>query len=90
MKEIKVIQDEIKPVPVEVLAEAIKSISEGIKKLRNGVLKDDALILLIQHASPTIKSSGYKANARPTPKQIRAVLEGMEHLEKTYLRNQKS
>lgn len=78
--DVKVIQQDDKPIPVEVLAQSIKAISDGIKKLRSGPLTDTALILLIQHASPTV---GYQ---KVTIKHVRAVLDGMESLERTYLK----
>lgn len=72
-------------VPVEVLATSIKGISDGIAKLRAGPLNEKALILLIQHAAPYI---GYGKNV--TAKQIKAVLDGMESLEREYLKPKKS
>lgn len=83
---VSVKQDEQNPVTIEVLAESIKAISAGVKALRNGKLKDDALILLIQHAAPTIKHQGRYSRARLTPKAIRAVLQGLESLEQTYIK----
>lgn len=74
-------QDAEKPVPVEVLAESIKAISEGVRKLRAGPLNDKALLLLIHHASP----GGYRT-PRPSMHDIRAVLDGMDALEATYLK----
>lgn len=83
MTKIKVVQHEEKnrQVPVEVMAESIKAISTGIKKLIAGPLNEKALILLIQHATPGIGYSG-----KPSAKEIRNVLEGIESLEKVYLR----
>jgi hypothetical protein len=78
---VKVVQGE-KEVPTEVLADAIVSIAGGIKSLRSGRLNDDALFLLIQHAAPTVRG-------RPRPigkREIKAVLDGIAALEKTYLR----
>ena len=81
MTKVKVIQNEDKPMPVEILAESIKAISDGVKKMRSGPLSDNAIYLLVHHASP---SSGY--SGKPTLKQVRSVIEGMESLEKTYLK----
>lgn len=84
MKKVIVKQDELEPVPVEVLAESIKAIADGVKKLRAGPLNDRALFLLIQKASPMV-GKGY--NRKPiTEKEVRAVIEGMESLESTYLK----
>lgn len=63
-------------IPTEVMASAIVSISQGIKKLRSGRLKDRALYLLIQHAAPGTISI----------KTIKAVIEGLESLQKNYVK----
>ncbi len=81
---VKVVQDENKPVTVEVLAAAIKAVSDGVKKLRAGKLKDDALILLIQHAAPY--RGGRYGNSQVTRAQVKAVLDGIESLESVYLK----
>lgn len=81
MKKIKVIQDPTKEVPTEVLAGAIKDISAGIRKLRNGSLNEKALLLLIQHSAPTQANS-----ARIPMTVISDVLDGIEGLEKQYIR----
>lgn len=73
------------PVPTEVLATSIEAISKGIAKLRETRLNDKALVLLIQHACPNV---GYPAR-HPSTKEVRAVLEGIESLEKTYLKPKK-
>lgn len=73
-------QDETKPVPVEVLAESIKRMAEGVRKLRAGPLNDHALVLLIQHAAPTVD---FRQLNR---KEIKSVLDGIDNLERTYLR----
>lgn len=71
-------------VPTEVIAAAIVVISEGIKKLRAGRLNDKALVLLIQHAAPGKKN---KFGSKPvTSTEIRAVLEGLEGLQATFLK----
>ena len=83
MKKVTVKQDEKKPVPVEVMAASIVSISEGIKKLRASPLNDRALVLLIQHACPQV-------NYKPVSgKDVRAVLAGIEGLEREYLKPRK-
>ena len=82
---IKVVnKDETKPMPVEVLAESIKAISDGVRKLRNGPLNDRALLLLIQNAAPGV--GGRHGTNKLGMAEIRAVLEGMESLENTYLK----
>ena len=80
---VRVVQkDDAKPMPVEIIAESIKAISEGIKKLRNSPLNDKALMLLIQHAAPYAGRYNQKIGLT----EIRAVLEGIESLEATYLK----
>lgn len=79
-------QDEQKPVAVEVLAESIKTIAEGVRKLRTGPLNEKALVLLIQHAAP---SFGNYPPKKVSVSEIRAVLEGMESLERVYLKPKK-
>lgn len=73
-------------IPVEVLAAEILSISEGIKKLRAGRLNERALLLLIQHAAPTVKQHGRFSGSPITAKQVKAVLTGLESLEREYLK----
>lgn len=72
-------------VPTEVLAASIVAISAGIKKLRSGRLNDRALFLLIQHASDPVKKGKY-SKSPPSIGTIKAVLDGIEGLEKMYLR----
>lgn len=67
-----------KPIPVEIMAEAIIAISMGIKKLRSTRLNDKALHLLIQHATPLYP--------KITIREIKAVLEGIQDLERMYLK----
>jgi hypothetical protein len=88
VRKIIVKQDIESPLPTEILAESIKSISDGIKKLRSGRLNETALLLLIKHAAPTVKTGKY-TREHVTPKQVRAVLEGMEQLEREYLKPRK-
>lgn len=78
--DLKVIQDS-DPMPIEIMAEHIRAISEGIKKLRSGPLTEKALILLIQHATPYLYTGG-----RVNVSHIKVVLEGIESLEKKYLK----
>lgn len=73
-------------VPVEVLAESIKAISAGIKKLRQGPLQDDALYLLIQRATPKQRAKSYGVKTHVSTRVIKAVIEGMESLEKEFLK----
>lgn len=82
MKKVKVIQDEAKPIATEVIADAIVAISDGIKKLRSGRLNDKALFLLIQTASPARNNNYQKVGIY----EVRAVLEGIESLESTFLK----
>lgn len=79
-------QDPEKEVPVEVLAESIKAISAGIKKLRQGPLQDDALYLMIQHAAPKQRTKSYGAKTFISTRVIKAVIQGMESLEKEFLK----
>jgi hypothetical protein len=87
MANVKVVQDPEKTVTVEVLAEAIASIADGLRKLRAGRLNDRALILLIQHAAPTLKSYPPKYISA---KQVQAVLDGIDSLEREYLKPKKA
>lgn len=82
--EVKVIPDETGKVTVEVLAVEIKSISDGVKKLRAGRLNDKALHLLIQNAAPSV--GGRYQNTKVGMTEIRAVLAGMENLEREFLK----
>lgn len=81
MKQVKVVQNPEKEIPAEVLAESIVAISQGIRRLRAGRLNDRALVLLIQYASPPVGRS-----QRIGQTEVRAVLEGIESLERTYIR----
>lgn len=63
-------------IATEILATEIVAISQGIKRLRSGRLNDRALILLIQDAvSGTI-----------TRTTVKAVLDGLESLEKQFIK----
>jgi hypothetical protein len=70
------------PPPVELIAEAIVAISQGVRELRKSRLTGKALLLLIQHAIPT---SG-RPPTRPTQRDIQAVLDALEDLERIYLK----
>lgn len=71
-------------VPAEVLATAIVSISRGIKALRETRLNDKALYMLIAYAAPNV---GGQRNAKPLgQRDVKAVIEGIESLEATYLK----
>lgn len=88
MTKVKITQNPEKEVPVEVIADAIVGISAGIKKLRAGRLTDKALFLLVQNAAPNV---GGKYNSSPiSMREIRAVFEGIDQLEATYLKKKPS
>lgn len=71
-----------KEVPTEILATSIVDIAKGIRELRAGRLNEKALTLLIQHAAPTKNRSGQ----RYSQSEITDILDGIENLERTYLR----
>lgn len=81
-KKLKVMQQPDKEVPTEVLAQAIVDIADGIKRLRAGRLNEKALTLLIQHAAPTKNRSGQRYGLS----EISDILDGIESLERTYVR----
>jgi hypothetical protein len=78
--EVKITQNPDAPVAVEVLAEAISAISRGTQKMLAGPLNEKAIVLLITHATPAV--AGWK----PSASTVRAVLRGMESLEREYLK----
>jgi len=80
--QLKVVQKDGEEIPTEVLAREIQAISDGIKRLRAGRLNDRALILLIQHAAPSVK---YKP---VTIAVVRSVLRGIETLAAEYLKRE--
>ncbi len=84
---IKITQTQDQPVTTEVIAEAIVAISSGVKKLLAGPLNEAAIVLLITHATPAPKR-GYIRNPI-SAKVVRAVLHGMESLEREYLKPKK-
>lgn len=70
-----------------VLASEVTRISAGIKKLRAGKLNDDTLVLLIQHAAPSLKNHGRPYGKSPvSARAIRAVLDGLESLATAHLK----
>lgn len=81
-KKVNIVQDMAHEVPVDLLADEIVAISQGIRKLREGRLTDKALYLLIQHASPAPRKYGQKIGLA----EIRAVFDGIERLETTFLK----
>lgn len=86
--EIKVVQDPAAPVAAEVIAESVVAISEGVKKLFSSPLNEHAIILLITHATPAI---GGRYNKKAiSAGTVRAVLSGMESLEREYLKPKKA
>lgn len=85
-KPITIIQPEGKEVPIEIIADAIEAMSKGIKALRAGRLNDRALYLLIQDAAPSI-GARHGSKKPVSVREIKAVLEGLESLEATYLKN---
>jgi len=83
---VKVVKNPEQPEPTAVIAEAILAISEGVKRLRASRLNDRALVLLIQHACPSVG----KFNQKPvSAKEVRSVLDGIESLEREYLKPRK-
>lgn len=86
MPETKVkVKDGDEPIEVEVIADAIVAISEGMVRLRKSRLKDNALFLLIQHAAPSMKI-GMHSEGKPTIRQIKAVIAGIEGLKREYVK----
>lgn len=86
MSKVIVKQVEGAEVPTEIVAQAIVDISAGIKKLLAGKLTEDAVVLLIQHAAPNQKKYRHATGVPYPQKTIRAVLQGMASLEKTFLK----
>lgn len=71
---VKVVQDKDETVTTEIIATAIRDISGSIKAIRSGRLKESAVVVLLNHSTgvPMVK--------------IKAVLNGIEDLERTYLK----
>ena len=84
---VNIVQPLDKPaVSTEVMAEAIVSISQGIKKLLAGPLNEKALLLLIAHAAePYGKYPVVKVGQR----DVKAVLDSIQSLERTFLKPKK-
>lgn len=87
-REVVLKHNEEAPIAVEIIADCIVAIAEGVKKLRAGKLNERALVLLIQHAAPTIKVGRY-ARTPISAKMVKTVLDGMESLEREYLKPKK-
>lgn len=83
-KTLRVTQQPDAEVPTEVLADAIVTIAQGVKKLRAGRLNDDALCMLIAYATPAVGKTYPKKQVGK--REVRAVLAGIEALERTYLK----
>lgn len=81
---VKQVPEKENEVPTEVLADSIVAIAAGMKKLRSGRLSDRALFLLIQDAAPSVGGK-YGKSALPV-KTIKAVFEGIESLERSFLK----
>ncbi len=82
-RKIVVTQTPEKEVPTEILADAIVAIAAGVKKLRSGRLADRTLCMLIADAAPTYGKYPAKAVTR---RDVHAVLDGIEALERTHLK----
>lgn len=80
MSTVKITQNPEQPIATEVIAESILRISSGLRKMLSGSLNQKALLLLISEATPTVngKAVGQKV--------VLAVLQGIQSLEKTYLK----
>lgn len=86
--QVKVVQNPESPVATEVIAEAIVAISQGVKKMLAGPLNESALILLITNATPSV-GRGYRKTV-VSARAVKAVLAGMESLEREYLKPKKA
>ena len=84
MKKVTVKLNEENPEPLEIIAEAIIKISESIEVMKKSRLTQHAIILLIHDNCSMI---GGKFNKKkPTTKQIREVIDSIESLKTTYLK----
>jgi len=63
-------------IPTEIIAQSIKEIADGMRKLRSGQMNERALLLLIQHSTPS----------RIGVSAIQEVLNALSDLEKSYLK----
>jgi hypothetical protein len=77
-KALRVKPADVDPLPTEVLEGEIVALAEGVRKLREGRLNDKALLLLIQHATPS--------HNRVTQGQIQSVLDAISNLDRIYLK----
>ena len=68
-------------IDIDDLRVEVESIAEGVEKIRCSGITDDALIMLIQRAAPSITTGRYNRTTKPSKKMIEAVLEGIEGLE---------
>lgn len=59
---------------LEDIAKAVAEISDAVKRMRAGKLNDKAIVILISHASNMSQGA------------VRAVLDGMEGLQKHYFK----
>jgi hypothetical protein len=66
---------------LEDLRTEVEAISASVTKLRNGGITENALAVLIQHASPSITTGSMCRTTKPSMKMIHAVMDGMEDLE---------
>lgn len=82
-KKVVVKQDKDSLVPVEVLAESIIAIHAAFKKMMAGKLNEKAIVLLIQGACVAY---GKYPRVKPTLVQIKCVLDGLEALERTFIK----
>ncbi len=83
MAKIVVKQPPENEVPTEILADAIVALAAGVKKLRAGRLTDRTLCMLIADAAPTY---GKYPTKSVTKRDVQAVLDGIEALERTHLK----
>ncbi len=81
---VSVKQNPEKEVTAEVLADAIEAIAAGVRRLRSTRLNDEALVLLIEHATPY--TGGKYQKTKVGKAAVKAVLIGIDSLEKTYLK----
>lgn len=65
---------DVEEVPVEVLAQSIESLAAGMKKLNESRLKRDAIVILLQAQTGVNRG------------EIRSVLNGLDQLERMWLK----
>lgn len=78
MPKVKILQDDKKPIATEIIAANIQAIAQGMRNLRRGSLNERALVVLLYEAIP----KGGKVAHR----EIRAVLNAMDDLERLYVK----